>query len=49
LTPLSPQLGDIFGLTGSAVSKRMAVLKSKAADDKLIRKKLAKIKSLIQI
>jgi putative transposase len=43
------QLGEIFGLTGSAVSKRVAVLKSKAADDKLIRQKLSQIKSLIQM
>jgi REP-associated tyrosine transposase len=43
------QIGEIFGLSGSAVSKRVAVLKSKAADDKLIREKLAEIKSLIQI
>ena len=43
------QLGEIFGLTGSAVSKRMAVLKSKAADDKLIRGKIAEIKTLIEI
>jgi putative transposase len=43
------QIGEIFGLSGSAVSKRVAVLKSKAADDKLIREKLAQIKSLIQI
>jgi REP element-mobilizing transposase RayT len=43
------QLGDIFGMTGSAVSKRMAVLKAKVTDDKLIKKKIAKIKSLIEI
>jgi REP element-mobilizing transposase RayT len=43
------QIGEIFGLSGSAVSKRVAVLKSKAADDKLIREKLTEIKSLIQI
>jgi hypothetical protein len=29
-TPIS-QLGEIFGLTGSAVSRRVGVLKSKAA------------------
>jgi REP element-mobilizing transposase RayT len=43
------ELGEIFGLTGSAVSKRVAVLKSKAADEELIREKLAQIKSLIQM
>jgi REP element-mobilizing transposase RayT len=43
------QIGEILGLSGSAVSKREAVLKSKAADDKSIREKLAQIKSLIQI
>jgi REP element-mobilizing transposase RayT len=43
------ELGEIFGLTGSAVSKRVAVLKSKAAADELIREKLAQIKSLIQM
>jgi putative transposase len=43
------QLGEIFGLTGSAVSKRVAALKSKAANDKLIRKKIAGIKAIIEI
>ena len=43
------KLGEIFGLSGSAVSKRVAVLKSMAADKKLIREKLARIKSLIQM
>jgi hypothetical protein len=43
------QLGEIFGLTGSAVSKRMVVLKSKAADDELIRKKIAEIRAIIEI
>jgi len=43
------QLGEIFGLSGSAVSKRMVVLKSKAADDKLIQRKITEIKALIEI
>ena len=43
------QLGGIFGLTGSAVSKRTAVLKSKAADDELIRESLTEIKAIIEI
>ena len=43
------QIGDIFGRSGSAVSKRVAALKSKAADDKLIREKITQIKSLIQM
>jgi REP element-mobilizing transposase RayT len=43
------QIGEIFGLTGSAVSRRVAVLKSKAANDKSIRNRTAEIKSLIEI
>jgi hypothetical protein len=43
------QIGEIFGLTGAAVSKRMAIMKSKAADDKLMKKKIAEIKSLTEI
>ena len=43
------QIGEIFGLTGSAVSKRVAVLKSKAVGDKMISEKLKQIKSLIQM
>ncbi len=43
------QLGEIFGLTGSAVSKRMAVLKCKAGDDELIRERLTEIKTIIEI
>ena len=34
------QIGEIFGLTGSAVNRRVGVLKSKAVNDKSIRKKL---------
>lgn len=43
------QIGEIFGLTGSAVSRRVGVLKSKAENDKSVRKKMAEIKSLIEI
>jgi REP element-mobilizing transposase RayT len=43
------QIGEIFGLTGSAVSRRVAVLKTKAANDKLIRRKITELKSLIEI
>jgi REP element-mobilizing transposase RayT len=43
------ELGENFGLTGSAVSKRVAVLKSRIADEKLVRERLAQIKSLIQM
>jgi REP element-mobilizing transposase RayT len=43
------QIGELFGLTGSAVSKRMAILKSKATDNKSIRKKIMEIKALIEI
>lgn len=43
------QLGEIFGLSGSAVSKRMAELKLKAVDDERVRERLAKIKSLIEM
>jgi hypothetical protein len=32
------QIGEIFGLTGSAVNRRVGVLKSKAVNDKSIRK-----------
>ena len=43
------QIGEIFGLTGSAVSQRISVLKSKAEKDKSIRKRMADIKSLIEM
>ncbi len=43
------ELGEIFGLTGSAVSRRVAVLKFRAADDKLISKKIAEIKRLVEM
>jgi hypothetical protein len=43
------QLGEIFGMTGSAVSKRMALLKCKAADDESIRERLTEIKAIIEI
>ena len=43
------QLGEIFGLTGSAVSRRVAVLRSRAATDKVIREKMADIKAIIEI
>jgi hypothetical protein len=43
------QLGEIFGLSGSAVSKRVAMLKSKATDEKSVQVKLSQIKSLIQM
>lgn len=43
------QIGELFGLTGAAVSKRMAIMKSKAADDQSIREKITEIKSLIEI
>ncbi len=40
------QLGEMFGMTGSAVSKRMAALKSKAAADESIREKLEDVKAI---
>jgi hypothetical protein len=43
------ELGAIFGMTGSAVSKRMAMLKCKAADNELIRERLTVIKAIIEI
>jgi REP element-mobilizing transposase RayT len=43
------QIGEIFGLTGSAVSRRVGVFKLKAEKDKSVRKKMAEIKSLIEI
>jgi putative transposase len=43
------QLGEIFGLTGSAVSRRVGMLKSKAQNDKSVRKKMAELKSIIEI
>jgi hypothetical protein len=36
-------------MTGSAVSKRMALLKCKAADDESIRDRLTEIKAIIEI
>ena len=43
------QIGEIFGLTGSAVSRRVAVLKNKAANDKPIQDRIRDLKSLIEI
>ena len=43
------QIGEVFGLTGSAVSRRVGVLKSKAENDKSVRKKLSEIKSIIEM
>jgi putative transposase len=43
------QIGELFGLTGSAVSQRVGVLKSKTEKDKSVRKKMTEIKSLIEI
>jgi putative transposase len=43
------QLGEIFGLSGSAVSRRVAVLRCRAATDKVIRGKMADIKAIIEI
>ena len=43
------QIGEIFGLTGSAVSRRVGVLKLKSENDKSIRKKMVEIKSIIEI
>jgi chromosomal replication initiation ATPase DnaA len=43
------QIGEIFGLSGSAVSQRVGVLKSKAKKDKSVRKIMAEIKSIIEI
>jgi REP element-mobilizing transposase RayT len=43
------ELGAIFGMTGSAVSKRMAMLKCKASDNELIRERLTIIKAIIEI
>jgi len=43
------QLGEVFGMSGSAVSKRMAIMKSKAADDESIRRRLSKIKAIVAI
>jgi REP element-mobilizing transposase RayT len=42
------QLGEMLGMTGSAVSRRMAALKSKAAADESIREKLAEVKAIIE-
>jgi REP-associated tyrosine transposase len=43
------QIGEIFGLTASAVSRRVAVLKSQAVNDQSIQNKIADLKSLIEI
>jgi REP element-mobilizing transposase RayT len=43
------QIGEIFGLTGSSVSRRVAVLKAEAANDKSIRNRIAELKSLMEI
>ena len=43
------QIGEMFGLTGSAVSRRVSVLKSRVVKDKSLQKKIADLKSLIEI
>jgi len=43
------QIGEIFGMNGSEVSRRMAVLNSKAADDESIQGRLSEIKAIIAI
>lgn len=43
------QIGEIFGLTGSAVSRRVRVSRSRAAKDKSLQKKIADLKSIIEI
>lgn len=43
------QIGESFGLTGSAVSQRVRLMQSKAAKDSSIQKRLKELKSLIEI
>ena len=43
------QIGDKFGLTNSAVSRRARILKEKLKKDRDLNTKLVKIKSLIKI
>jgi REP element-mobilizing transposase RayT len=42
------QIGDIFGLTHSAVSRRVAIIRKNIAENKAFKKQIEKIKSLIK-
>ncbi len=43
------QIGEVFGLTGSSVSRRVGVLKSRALKDNSIREKIAELKNIIEM
>ncbi len=43
------QIGAIFGLTGSAISRRVRIFRSIIAEDSLLQKKLIDLKSIIEI
>ncbi len=43
------QIGEIFGLSGSAVSRRVGLLKSKARADQSIQQKIADLRTIIEI
>jgi putative transposase len=43
------QIGEIFGLTGSAISRRVRVFKSSVIQDPSLQKRMADLKSLIEI
>jgi len=43
------QIGEKFGLTDSAVSQRVSVIKKKLNNDKELAKKYQRIKSIIKI
>jgi hypothetical protein len=43
------QIGEMFGLAGSAVSRRVSALKSRVVKDKSLQKIIADLRSLIEI
>jgi len=43
------QIGEMFGLTGSAISRRVMIFKSRISDDSSLQKKIADLKSVMEI
>ena len=43
------QIGEMFGLTGSAISRRVRVFKSSVVNDPSLQKRMAHLKSIIEI
>ncbi len=43
------QVGEMFGLTGSAISRRVRIFKCRVADDLSLQKRMAELRSIIEI